>query len=246
MDWLRKLLNQSNGEEEESPTILPFLDLKGTVIPTDTLCECILVTASEEHTPPNAAPMGVKLSYREYLLVQPFTNTDTYANLSSFPYATANFTTNPLLYAKCALRGWSKGPGEPELPMDNYHTWPDFPVPSLKEATLTLQCAVDTTVEDVVVSSRGFMLLAVQGAAILNPLLQIVNRSDNLAIEAIVHATRVKLFIEDGDLDSAKDLLSLIRRYEKFVKEHGSEDSPACHAIEMVNDFIEPLRLEIS
>ncbi|HMF34165.1 MAG TPA: DUF447 domain-containing protein, partial [Candidatus Lokiarchaeia archaeon] len=242
MDWLRLLLQQTMQDnahvEEEEPLIVPFHNLKGIAFPADTLLECILVTAAGDQSPPNAAPMGVKLSYREYLLVQPFTNTDTYGNLSAFPYATANFTTNPLLYAQCALRGWSKGPGEPELEADNYFAWSDFPVPSLKEAPLSLKCTVDTTVEDVVVRSRGFMLLAIQAAAILQPLLPIVNRADNLALEAVVHATRVKISTDEGDAEGAKDLLTLIARYEKFVKEHASEDSLAWRAIDIVGDFL--------
>jgi hypothetical protein len=233
LDWLRKIAGK------EGPLAVSFQDLKGDFFPPDTLLESILITAGGDSTPVNAAAMGVKLTRGEYLLVQPYTNTDTYRNLTQFPFATVNFTTNPLTFATCALQGWGAGPYSPELEDNALLNWKDFPIPSLKSAFLSLKCTIEP-MDKVKVGLRGMFLLEIKGAAILTPSLPISNRADNLALEAVVYATRVKVFTDQENYQLAKDLLITIKKYEKYIKSNALEKSPAWEAIERVNTFLKP------
>lgn len=245
LDWFHKLLLQIRDKSNssgggENPISLPFNDLIDTVFLADLLLECILISAPGKDQPINAAPMGIKLAQGRYLLVQPFLNTDTYANLYQFPDATINFTKNPFFFATCALQGWGKGPTSPELPDEELYFWGDFPVPSLREADLTLKCTIEAPEDVVIVADHAIILLAVQACAILHLTLPVVNRADNLALEAVVHATRVKTYIEEGRLTEARELMDLILRYEKFVQEHAREESYASRAVDVVRKFLEP------
>lgn len=233
LDWLRKIVGK------EGPLLVSFQDLKGNFFPPDTLLESIVLTAPGDSTPVNAAAMGVKLTQGEYLLVQPYANTDTYQNLSQYPFATVNFTTNPLTFATCALRGWGEGPNSPELEDNALLHWKDFPIPSLKSAFLSLKCTREP-MDTVKIGPRGMFLLNIKGAAILTPSLAIFNRADNLALEAVVHATRVKVFMDQENFQLAKDLLVTIKKYEKFIRSTALEKSPAWEAIERVNTFLKP------
>ena len=233
MDWLRKLVGK------EGPLKVSFQDLKQEGFSQDTPLESICITAGGDFTPANCAAMGVKLTRGDYLLVQPYRNTVTYQNLSQFPFATVNFTTNPLTFAVCALKGENAGPHAPESSMEELIQWKDFPVPSLKSAFLSLKCMRET-MDDVNIGQRGMFLLSVKEAAILTPTLPLTNRADNLALEAVVHATRVKIFTEQENFSLAKDLLATIKRYETYIKANAPENSPAYEAIERVNTFLQP------
>ncbi len=233
VDWLRKLVGK------EGPLAISFQDLKEKFFPQDTLFESILISAGGDSTPANCAAMGVKLTRGEYLLVQPYTNTDTYRNMSQFPFATVNFTTNPLIFAKCALEGWDEGTHAPELGEEELVFWKDFPVPSFKSAFLSLKCTRET-MDHVKVGPRGMYLLVIKEAIVLTPTLPLTNRADNLALEAVVHATRVRIFADQGDLQLAKDLLVTIKKCENYIKSNALEKSPAWEAIERVNSFLKP------
>ncbi len=224
---------------KEGPLVISFQDLKEYSFPQDTLFESILITAGGDSTPVNCAAMGVKLTRGEYLLVQPYTNTDTYRNLSQFPFATVNFTTNPLMFAICALKGWDEVPDAPELGDEEIVFWKDFPVPSLRSAFLSLKCTRET-MDHVKVGPRGMYLLVIKEAIVLTPTLPLTNRADNLALEAVVHATRVRIFTDQGDLQLAKDLLVTIKKCENYIKSNALEKSPAWEAIGRVNAFLKP------
>ncbi len=218
---------------------MSFQDLKDKFFPQDTLFESILITAGGDSTSVNCAAMGVKLTRGEYLLVQPYTNTDTYRNLSQFPFATVNFTANPLMFAICALKGWDEVPDAPELEDKDLVFWKDFPVPSLKSAFLSLKCTREP-MDNVKVGPRGMFLLTIKEAKILTPTIPLTNRADNLALEAVVHATRVRIFADQGNNQLAKDLLITIKKYENYIKSNALEKSPAWEAMERVNAFLKP------
>ncbi len=224
---------------KEGPLPISFQDLKDHFFPQDTLFEAILITAGGDSTPANCAAMGVKLTRGEYLLVQPYTNTDTYRNLSQFPFVTVNFTPNPLTFALCALEGWNAGSNTPEFGEDELVYWKDFPVPSLKSAYLSLKCTREP-MDNVKVGPRGMYLLVIKEAVVLTPTLPLTNRADNLALEAVVHATRVRIFTDQENFQLAKDLLVTIKKYENYIKSNALEKSPAWEAIERVNAFLKP------
>lgn len=236
---LKDGIDQHKTYGTDEPLDVSFQELKERYFPPDTLFESILISTGGDHAQVNAAAMGVKLTGKEYLLIQPYTNTDTYRNMFQFPFATVNFTTNPLTFARCALQGWEEGPSNPELGNEDLYQWKDFPVPSLKSAFLSLKCTREP-MENVKVGSRGMFLLVVKGAVVLTPPFPLTNRADNLALEAIVHATRIKVFTGQGNFQMAKDLLVTIKKYEKYVKSNAFEGSPAWEAMERVNTFIKP------
>ncbi len=224
----------------DGPFAVSFQDLKEKCFPQDTLFESILITAGGDSTPANCAAMGVKLTRGEYLLVQPYSNTDTYRNLSQFPFATVNFTTNPLTFAICALEGWGDaGLNAPELGEEDLVSWKNFPVPSLKSAFLSLKCTRES-MDNVKVGPRGMFLLTIKEAMVITPTLPLTNRADNLALEAVVHATRVRIFADQENIQLAKDLLVTIKMYEKYIKSNALEKSPAWETIERVNLFLKP------
>ncbi len=229
---------------KEGPIVVSFQELKENFFPQDTLFESILITAGGDTTPANCAAMGVKLTRGEYLLVQPYTNTDTYRNLSQFPFTTVNFTSNPLTFALCALEGWDERTNVPELGKEELVYWKNFPVPSLKSAFLSLKCTRET-MDNVKVGPRGMYLLIVKEATILTPMLPLTNRADNLALEAVVHATRVRIFTDQENFQLAKDLLVTIKKYENYIKSNAFEKSPAWETIDRVNAFLKPYLLRI-
>ncbi|OLS15551.1 MAG: hypothetical protein RBG13Loki_0819 [Promethearchaeota archaeon CR_4] len=94
--------------------------------------------------------------------------------------------------------------------------------------------------ETVKIGSRGIFLLVVKGAVVLTPTLPLTNRADNLAIEAVVHATRIKTFTDQGNFQMAKDLLATIKKYETYIRSNALEGSSAWETIERVNTFVKP------
>lgn len=94
--------------------------------------------------------------------------------------------------------------------------------------------------DNVKVGPRGMFLLSIKEAVVLTPTLPITNRADNLALEAVVHATRVRIFTDQENFQLAKDLLLTIKKYESYIKSNALEKSPAWEAIERVNLFLKP------
>jgi hypothetical protein len=164
------------------------------------ICEAIITTVNTDGTP-NAAPMGVTRVGSETLELKPFKTSASYRNLLGNSKACVNVTDDPGMFLKAAFKGEDLE-GFQELSIDG----------SLRlEAS---DASVLVRVVDVwdVSEIRTRFTCEAMGVEIRRPIPRVFSRGRAEAIEAIIHATRIRAFV-GGEVEAAVE--RLIKRFNE-------------------------------
>lgn len=182
--------------------------LKGAIMET-------IVSTYDVKGLPTAAPMGVKTEDMRHVIVRPYTSTLTYKNLQSRKCAVINVTSNPELFYRTAFK---EANPEGKIPLKWFEKAETVDAPKLRQAEAFVEVSVANI--RLVDTERAEILCNVQLIRASSLLPQAYCRATFATIEAIIHATRVKLFLA-GDRqkrEQAYRLMKLIDHYNAMVQ----------------------------
>jgi len=163
-----------------------------------------IVSTYDSDGQPNAAPMGVVIKSNEQLLIRPYLTSLTYKNLQAKGCAVVNVTSNPELFYVTAFKDVNP---DGKLPRGLFEKAETVVAPRLGAA----DAAVEVLVAEVgsFGSERAEFLCNVQLVKASKALPKVYYRAQFATIEAIIHATRIKLFLR-GNKQEQKQVIHLL------------------------------------
>ena len=207
------------------------------------------IEESSEKINPNAACMGIRMLKNKEIAINPFPNTNTYINLKENSTIVINFVDNVYLYALASLKEPDSRIGVNEFP-SKYYSYRDTKLrnnslPYIKEAWGFLICEVTEHSQKIKESSIGKSIIS---EFILNVLISekiresvsLFNRADNLVLESIILATRIRIVKNEGDLNHYSKLLNQLNVNIKDIKRFGG-NKKALKTINLVKKYVEIL-----
>jgi hypothetical protein len=162
--------------------------LKGIV------AECIISTYNIDGKP-NAAPMGVALQDEQHLSVDLFNSSQTYRNIKAHRCAIVNLTGNVEVFYRSTFKETNP---HGELPSEWFGKAHFVNAPKLNLAEASIEVSVEHLE---LLLTKGTMkthaLLKVESIQTTQKYPQVFSRAMSLTVEAIIHATRVKILLDD-------------------------------------------------
>lgn len=209
------------------------------------LYETIAVTLTklekEKIIIPNSACMGVKFLDNNTFQMTPYLETDTYKNLIKSPYVSINFVDNIYFYAQAALLGENLGQTKREFP-DSYYDFKDE-IPYLKESwgvifgklnehkiiTKATHLGENNVLQ---ANFKIFDFIKIQESFHLK------NRAENLALESIILATRLKIAVKKENKEMYEKIYDKILYYNEQIKNFAKNDK-AIETMDFIVSYIE-------
>ncbi|MFX0187208.1 MAG: DUF447 domain-containing protein [Candidatus Hodarchaeota archaeon] len=198
----------------------------------------------KDNVKPNTACMGIRFSEDNLLKISPYPETITLRNLKKNGWIVVNFVDDVYLYALAALKEPNSQIGIKEFPIKyyEYHEIPSDKIPYIIKAWLILFGKV--VKEDQTTKKNGFGETEVSEFTIdiiafkkLKDSFKFFNRAENLALEIIVLATRLKIAKEKNEFalfnvihDEIIDHMGNIKRFGKNKR--------ALKTIDLVSKYI--------
>jgi len=185
---------------------------------------------------PNAAPMGVVVESNERLRIRPYLSSLTYKNLQTTRCAVVNITSNPELFYVTAFKEANPdGKLSPEL----FEKAETVDAPRLRAADAFIEVLVDETGS--FNTERAEFLCNVQLVKASKMLPKVYCRAQFATIEAIIHATRIKLFLrgDKQEQEHAFRLLELIEICDDVV----NRTAPNSRYSEIMADLTQRINL---
>ena len=198
---------------------------------------------------PNASCMGIRIIDRNQIQISPFYSTTTYKNLKKNTVITINFVDDIYLYAVAALKEPDSPIGLKDFPSEYY----DFKyledrrmdVPYVKKAWGILIGEVSQESQKTKSDDFGENLFPVfKQNVIFNEIFQeshkLFNRAENLALEIIILATRLKLAKQNQDQALFSKIHDKIIDHIENIQRFGKNEK-ALKTVDLVNKYISNL-----
>jgi len=167
---------------------------------------------------PNAAPMGATLENDQTLSLEIFNSSQTCRNLKTKKCGVANITGNIELFYKTAFK--ETNPNS-KLPKAWFKKSPVVNAPAMRGADATAAFSVTKT--ESISPEKTRFLCKVEDITAAKKIPQVYCRAMSATLEAIIHATRVKLFANDkARTEQVTELLKLIAVCDSVVKRTAS------------------------
>jgi hypothetical protein len=163
-----------------------------------------IVSTFDLNGQPNAAPMGILIENDEQLKIKPYRTSLTYKNLQTKRCAVVNLTSNSQLFYLTALKDLRL---DVKLPKLMYEKAEKVDAPRLKAADSTIEVTVAKT--DSFYYERAEILCNVELVKSSKSLPKVYCRAQFATIEAIIHSTRIKLFLK-GNKEQQKQAIQLL------------------------------------
>jgi hypothetical protein len=162
---------------------------------------------------PNAAPMGVTMENAQRIAIRPYTSTLTYMNLQLKRCAVINVTANPELYYRTAFKEANPKGKMPQEWLEKAET---VDAPKLRMADAQIEVSVaDISAFD---AERAKVLCQVKLIKAPKVLPTVYCRASSATIEAVIHATRVKVLVNDkNEQKHVRMLLEMIKNCNDVV-----------------------------
>lgn len=209
------------------------------------------ITKNGKEIKPNASCMGIRMIEGEQIQISPFYNTITYKNLKEYSTIVINFIDDVYLYALAALK-------EPDSPIN----LTDFPlkyydfkhlesramdVPYIKKAWGILICEVSHEFQKTKNDDLGEVIVPVFKLDViftekLQETHKLFNRAENLALETIILATRLKVAGKNQNQPLFSEIYKKINDYKENIKRFGKNEQ-ALQTIDLVSRYINNLIL---
>ena len=192
------------------------------------IAEVVLVTVNPDGSP-NAAPMGAKRVNRDVFEVKPFKTSATYRNLLNDPRSTINVTSDPMVFLATAFK-------------DEISTQPAVDGLCLRgcDACITLE-----RIEGVEVSADRYLFKnKAKDVSVYASHPMVFSRGVAEAVEAVIHATRVKAFRMQGRHGDAHTLEEKIGECIGVVRRVSAGGSPEAETVDMLERLLERWRSE--
>ena len=198
---------------------------------------------------PNASCMGIRLIESNKLQITPFYTTSTYQNLKKYNIITLNFIDDVYLYALAALKDPNSPIGLVEFPSEYYEfkilDSLSMDVPYIKNSWGILTCKVFKEFQEIKRDDLGEtkvprFSLDVISSELFQASHKLFNRAENLALEVIILATRLKIVKDNKNKPRFSKILNKIRENIKNINRFGKNEK-AIKTIELINDYISKL-----
>jgi hypothetical protein len=172
----------------------------------ETIAETIVSTYSADGQP-NAAPMGATMNSQQRLILRIYTSSLTCKNLQSKRCAVVNVTSDPEIFYRTAFKEANpKG----KMPKEWFEKAETVDAPRLRTADAHIEVAVvDVTPLDAEKTEVTCEVKLLRASTVLP---QAYCRASSATIEAIIHATRVELFLKHGDRQKQEQALKLLEK----------------------------------
>ena len=171
--------------------------------------ETILVTRNKDGSF-NPAPIGV-IRQGNLLEVRPYRTSATYRNLMTDNRVSINITDDPMLFLDAAFK----------VELDVFPVVDDWVLVG-SDATLIAEKVSQTDFSDL---QASFTLEPIS-LSITNKMPRVFSRGRAEAIEAIIHATRIKVFHTENQEDKVKELFEKMAQSFNIIS-RVSDSSPA-------------------
>lgn len=198
------------------------------------IVETIVVTRSADGSP-RAAPMGVTRTGPDLLEIKPFKSSATHRNLSGNTEASVNVTGAPELFLVTAFK---------------HENLQGFKQPHIEE-DLSLRSA-DASIFVEILSGRDIseirscFVCQAHSAEVHRPFPRVFSRGRTEAIEAVIHATRIEMYLSMGLTDEAENLIKRLNECKGVVERVSAPDSAEARVIGALETLIENWRVEAS
>ena len=207
---------------------------------------------------PNTACMGIRLIDNRSIKLRPYPNTSTYKNLRKNKFITLNFVDDIYLYALASLKDFKRSE-KIRIFLEEYYDYYKiennekihsnsevFSLPYIKQSWAMIACvAMDEkqiAKEDDLGGSKVIeFTLSIISCNKFKESFKIFNRAENLALETIILATKLKVVEEKKDKALVQKIEQKIEEYLVEIQRFGKNLS-ALKAIEHVKDYIKNLK----
>jgi hypothetical protein len=190
--------------------------------------ETILVTVNLDGSF-NAAPMGVRLKGK-LLELRPYRTSATYANLRRGGTATINTTHDPMLFLATAFK--DEVEDQPRVEPDMWLHGAD--------STIT----VEVQREEATHCERSLFVATPVKVTVGEAHTQAYSRGRAQAVEAVIHATRVKVFSEQGMTEEAAALIRRMEECAATVRRVSPPGSPEYAAVDKLDEMMRSWRVQ--
>ena len=217
----------------------------------DYLYEIISTTYSltEKAINPNASCMGIRMIEENQIEISPFFGTTTYQNLKEYSIIAINFVDDVYMYALAALKEPNFPIGLNEFPKEYFEfkhiESRSMDIPYIKNAWGVLIGEVSREFQKEKHDDLGEMMVPVFTLDIIlaqkyQDSFKTFNRAENLALETIILATKLKA------AKGTKDKKSFYVIHEKIIEhmsniERFGKNKDALKTLELVSNYISKL-----
>ena len=207
------------------------------------------ITEEGKEIKPNASCMGIRLMEGNQIQISPFSGTVTYKNIKKNSTIAINFVDDVYLYALAALKERDSPIGLTEFPSAyyafKYLETRAMDIPYIKKAWGILICEVSQEFEKIKHNSFGEVLIPIfKLNTIFHEKFQesfkLFNRAENLALETIILATRLKLAKKKNDSLLFQKIHEKIMDHIDDIERFGKNEN-ALKTIDLVSKYISSL-----
>ena len=212
----------------------------------DCLYEVLACTISKKNEIeyPNTASMGIRVIDDKLLKIKPYYNTMTHRNIKEYGIVSLNFIEDVALFAQASLKEIKrdfKG-----FPIEDYlyycYRRNDYKIPYLKQAWMVIFCNVVNETHVVKQDEMGSINATEFELEVIYSIkkkesFKLYNRAENLALESIILATRLKIARENKDEILYSKIETRINEYLNMITQFG-RNSSALKTINLVKEFI--------
>jgi hypothetical protein len=243
------------------------LNYKQIGLKKDNLYEVLATTynITQDKIIPNTACMGIRLIKEDVIKMSPYRNTRTYKNLKLNKYITLNFVENIYLYALAALKEANSKIGLYSFPeylysfleIDKKEEIKEISnemgkiekiyIPFINEAWVVIICKVGNEEKISKENDLGRSILSEFELNIIKIMkfkdsFKLFNRTENIALESIILATRLKIaYIKKDQLQFSK-ILEIIEKKLENARKFG-KNLNALKSIDLVEKYIKCLKI---
>ena len=184
------------------------------------IAECVVSTYNIDGKP-DAAPMGVIMEDEQQLIINFFNSSITCSNIKANRCAVVNLTSNIELFYKTAFK---EANPDGKLPPEWFEKASVVNAPRLRFADATIDVLLNDMVPVGVEKTKAILNVKLVEATAKYP--QVQSRAMFLTLEAIIHATRVKAFINrENEKKQVSKLLELIDNCNEVVNRVAPDSS---------------------
>ncbi|TFG22262.1 MAG: DUF447 family protein [Promethearchaeota archaeon] len=204
------------------------------------------ITEDGSEIKPNASCMGIRIDEENQIQITPFASTSTYKNLKKNSIIAINFVNDVYLYALAALKEQNSLIGLTEFP-PKYYAYKyldthEMDVPYIKKAWGILIGEVSQEFQKTKQDDFGEVVIPLFKLNIIfwekfKESFKIFNRAENLALETIILATRLKLAKKMNEIQLFNKIHEKIIDYIENIKRFG-KNKKALNTIDLVNKYI--------
>jgi len=212
----------------------------------DCLYEVLACTISKKNEIeyPNTASMGIRVINDKLLKIKPYYNTMTHRNIKEYGIVSLNFIEDVVLFAQASLKEIKRDfKGFPiEDYLYYYYRRKDYKIPYLKQAWMVIFCNVVNETHVVKQDEMGSINATEFELEVIYSIkkkesFKLYNRAENLALESIILATRLKIARENKDEILYSKIETRINEYLNMITQFG-RNSSALKTINLVKEYI--------